>query len=95
MAELCAVLEESCLVPFLEHQLRDETIMDMMKRETMFHVLLTLMKEMAKRKELMFLVGPLEHQKASLAQLMKPMTQKANLYLKAVKGQSREADLAR
>lgn len=64
-------------------------------------MLLTLIKEMASHDETVFLIGPLEHQKASLAKLMKPMTQKAELYLKAVKvnyskteQQSREADLA-
>eukprot|EP00658_Telonema_sp_P-2_P081570 TRINITY_DN839_c0_g2_i6.p1 TRINITY_DN839_c0_g2~~TRINITY_DN839_c0_g2_i6.p1 ORF type:complete len:666 (-),score=151.83 TRINITY_DN839_c0_g2_i6:177-2174(-) len=97
--ELQVVLEESCLVPFLEQHLRDSTIMDMMKRESMFQVMLTLIKEMASHEETLSLVGPLQFQKQSIYDLIAPMTQQAQLYSKAVAAKSSrntpEAELAK
>ena len=89
--ELQVVMEESCLVPFLEHHLRDESIMDMMKRESMFQVMLSLIKEMGSHTETQFLVGPLEHQKTPLVELIGTMVKQAELYLRATKGKGKQS----
>jgi len=84
--EFFNVLEESCLVPFLELQLRNESVQDMMARESLYLIVASVVRQFVERPITTGLLLPLEGQAVggSLVALMKRMKRKANDFLKVL-----------
>lgn len=86
-------IEESALVPVLEHYLNNDSLLDMERHVSLYKVLLGVVKAFTENEDLIPLLDKLEHQKQSVYELMTRMHSQASIYLKVVnKGENKAID---
>eukprot|EP01122_Echinamoeba_exundans_P011468 TRINITY_DN4564_c0_g1_i1.p1 TRINITY_DN4564_c0_g1~~TRINITY_DN4564_c0_g1_i1.p1 ORF type:complete len:869 (-),score=241.05 TRINITY_DN4564_c0_g1_i1:174-2780(-) len=84
LASATNMLEESCLVPLLESYLANDSLLDMNRHSSVYNCVFDLLRSVAEHKQFRVLVDKLEHQRASLHELMVRLNQQAQIYHKTV-----------
>lgn len=85
-------IEESALVPVLEHYLNNDSLLDMERHTTLYKTLLGVVKAFTENEDLVSLLDKLEHQKQSIYELLSRMHNQASIYMKVVnKGENKSA----
>ena len=74
-------VEESCLIPFLESNLRNDSLLDIVKNSGLFVVLFSILQKFCQHAELAGLLHLLPHQNVSLGALVKRMASAARPFV--------------
>lgn len=85
LSSATTMMEESCLVPLLESYLANDSLLDMNRHAHLYSCVFDTLRAVAEHKHFRVLVDKLEHQRASLYELMTKLHQQAAIYLKTVK----------
>jgi baculoviral IAP repeat-containing protein 6 len=86
-------IEESALVPVIEHYLNNDSLLDMERHVSLYKTLLGVVKAFTENEDLISLLDRLEHQKQSIYELMSRMHNQASIYMKVVnKGENKSVD---
>eukprot|EP01116_Phalansterium_solitarium_P017677 TRINITY_DN4413_c0_g1_i2.p1 TRINITY_DN4413_c0_g1~~TRINITY_DN4413_c0_g1_i2.p1 ORF type:complete len:883 (+),score=181.75 TRINITY_DN4413_c0_g1_i2:114-2762(+) len=75
-------LEESCLVPFFEHHLKNDSLLDMSRHISLYLAILQFIRDIAAQDVLVPLLDVLPFQKQSVLQLLESLHKQVTIFLK-------------
>eukprot|EP01129_Flabellula_baltica_P007205 TRINITY_DN2777_c0_g1_i2.p1 TRINITY_DN2777_c0_g1~~TRINITY_DN2777_c0_g1_i2.p1 ORF type:complete len:667 (+),score=161.68 TRINITY_DN2777_c0_g1_i2:599-2599(+) len=87
------VIEESCLIPFLERYLENESLLDINRHREIYTTIFDTLKALAQNDNTKMLLKKLPEQRTSLQDLLLIMNNNANFYSNAVNGELDDEDI--
>ncbi|WAR24443.1 BIRC6-like protein [Mya arenaria] len=82
--DIYTVLEGSVLIPFIEQHLKENSLLEISRHASVYTVIISLIREIAYRKELLPLLCWLDGQTHSLYQYLEQLNDKASIMLKQI-----------